>query len=759
MSRMSDIIDQDPVVPEDPSANSGLIDEPLRRALGDRYLQYALSTIMNRALPDARDGLKPVHRRLLFAMRQLKLDPASGFKKSARIVGDVMGKFHPHGDQAIYDALVRLAQDFSVRYPLIDGQGNFGNIDGDNPAAMRYTESRMTAVAELLLDGLDQNAVDLKPTYDGLEEEPVVLPAAFPNLLANGANGIAVGMATAIPPHNVGELCDALLHLLKSPNARVETLVEYVKGPDFPTGGVLVESRESITESYRTGRGSFRLRAVWEKEDLGRGVWQIVVTEIPYQVQKSKLVEKLADLVNAKKIPILGDIRDESAEDVRLVIEPKARTVDPMLLMETLFKQTDLEVKIPLNLNVLVDGKTPQVLSLPEALKVFLDHRREVVVRRAQHRLGQVEHRLEVLEGYLIAYLNLDRVIEIIRSEDEPKPVMMAEFELSEVQAEAILNMRLRSLRRLEEMEINRERAALTEERGELQALLGDEALQWGKVTSEIKALKEKFGPRSKLQAAARRTRFADAPDIEDVPLEAMIEREPITVICSEKGWIRTQKGHAAPDTEFKYKDGDAGRFVIHAETTDKLMLFATNGRFYTLGCDRLPGGRGMGEPVRLMIDLAQEDDIVDLFLHDPKAKRLVVASDGRGFVAPEADAVAQTRAGKQVLVVDAPARAQASTRVAGDMVAVVGENRRMLVFPLSELPEMSRGKGVYLQRYRKGGLSDIATFPASQGLSWKDPAGRTRTETDMSPWVGARAGVGLEPPRGFPRDNKFSGK
>ncbi len=747
---MSDFDTQNPDHPD------RLVDVPLGRALGDRYLQYALSTIMNRALPDARDGLKPVHRRLLFAMRELKLDPDQGFKKCARIVGDVMGKFHPHGDQAIYDALVRLAQDFAVRYPLIDGQGNFGNIDGDNPAAMRYTESRMTKVAQLLLEGLDEDAVDIKETYDGLETEPVVLPAAFPNLLANGSSGIAVGMATSIPPHNVAEICDALIHLVKHPNARIETLLEYVQGPDFPTGGVLIEAPEAIAEAYATGKGSFRLRAAWETEDLGRGLWQIVITEIPYQVQKSKLIERLADLVTAKKIPILGDIRDESAEDVRVIIEPRSRTVDPELLMETLFRNSELETRISLNMNVLKDGRTPQVLSLPEVMRVFLDHRREVLVRRSNHRLGKVERRLEILAGYLIAYLNLDRVIEIIRTEDEPKLVMQSEFGLSDDQAEAILNMRLRALRRLEEMQIRTEKEELTDERDALVALVSDDELQWRRIATQLREVRDAFGPTK--PGGARRTLLASAPAIEDVPLDAMIEKEPITVICSKNGWVRTQKGHSALDGEFKYKDGDAGRFVIHAQTTDKLMVFGSNGRVYTLPCDKLPGGRGMGEPVRLMIDLGEADAIVALWVADPNGKRVLASSDGRGFVAAEADLMAQTRTGKQALSVDGyKVRAQAAAKVVGDLVAVVGENRKMLVFPVAELPEMARGKGVILQRYKQGGLSDLATCDGAAGLSWQDPAGRTRTETDLTSWRGARASQGVEAPRGFPKDNRFS--
>ncbi|MCI4663188.1 MAG: DNA topoisomerase IV subunit A [Neomegalonema sp.] len=731
-----------------------LLDEPLSRALGERYLQYALSTITNRALPDARDGLKPVHRRLLYAMRQLKLDPGSGFKKSARIVGDVMGKFHPHGDQAIYDALVRLAQDFAVRYPIVDGQGNFGNIDGDSAAAMRYTESRMTEVARMLLEGLDEDAVDLKETYDGLEEEPVVLPAAFPNLLANGASGIAVGMATSIPPHNVGEICDALLALIKKPSIDIEALVELVPGPDFPTGGILIEPRESIVSAYSTGRGAFRLRARWAKEDLSRGLWRIVITEIPYQVQKSKLIERLAELVTAKKVPILGDVIDESAEDVRIIIEPKSKTVDPNILMETLFKLTDLETRFSLNMNVLVDGKTPEVVSLKSALQIYLDHRRDVLLRRSRHRLSKIARRLEILEGYLKAYLNLDRVIEIIRTEDEPKPSLVMEFALTDVQAEAILNMRLRSLRRLEEMEIRKERESLLDEQAELTALTLDEKGQWKRVGGEIKEVKKKFGPGA--SGAERRSTFGDVAQLEEMPLEAMIEREPITVICSAKGWIRAMKGHLAPDAEVKYKDGDEERFLIHAQTTDKLLLFATNGRFYTIGCDKLPSGRGMGEPLRLTIDLGEGDDIVDLFVPEKGAKRLVASSDGRGFVALEDEVMAQTRAGRQVLAPTAPATARASARIQGDMVAIVGENRKMLAFPVAELPEMNRGKGVILQRYKQGGLSDVASYQGAAGLSWQDPAGRTRTEADMSAWEAARATQGVDAPRGFPKDNRF---
>ena len=770
---MTDTLDDDDM--------KGVIAEPLARALGDRYLTYALSTIMHRALPDARDGLKPVHRRILWGMRQLRLNPDQGFKKSARVVGDVMGKFHPHGDQAIYDALVRAAQDFSLRYPLIDGQGNFGNIDGDSAAAMRYTESRMTAVAQALLDGLDEDAVDLKATYDGVEEEPEVLPAAFPNLLANGAAGIAVGMATSIPPHNVGEICEALQHLIFHPNARTETLADMIPGPDFPTGGVLVEPRENILDAYATGRGGFRLRANWHTEDQGRGQYVIIVTEIPYQVQKSKLVERLADLINTKKIPILADVRDESAEDIRLVLEPRSRTVDPALLMETLFKHSDLEVRISLNMNVLIDGRTPKVCGLREVLRAFLDHRREVLIRRANHRLQKIAHRLEVLEGYIVAFLNLDRVIEIIRSEDEPKPALMAEdwgggVRLSDVQAEAILNMRLRSLRRLEEMELRAERDNLLAEQAELRDLVADEQLQWGKIADQIREIRDTFGAPRALRnlrlvedidaakkaedpypAGARRTGLADAPSVDEVPLEAMIEREPITVVCSAQGWLRAMKGHIALDSELKYKDGDTGRFVFHAETTDKILAFASNGRFYTLTGDKLPGGRGMGEPVRIMVDLPNEAHLVAMFVHRPGERLLVASSAGDGFVVAENEVIAQTRSGKQILNVKDGVTATACKAVTGDTVAVVGQNRKLLVFALEELPEMTRGKGVRLQKYKDGGMSDVVTFARVHGLSWKDPAGRTRTETDLTDWTAKRASAGRMAPRGFPRDNRFT--
>ncbi|MGB0960640.1 MAG: DNA topoisomerase IV subunit A [Halocynthiibacter sp.] len=729
--------------------------EPLRRAIGDRYLTYALSTIMHRALPDARDGLKPVHRRILYAMRELKLSADSRFRKSSKISGDVMGNYHPHGDAAIYDAMARLAQDFSVRYPLVDGQGNFGNIDGDNPAASRYTEARLTELATVMMQGLSENAVDFRENYDGTMSEPIVLPATYPNLLANGSSGIAVGMATNIPPHNIGELVDACLHLIKTPDARDDTLVNYIPGPDFPTGGVIVEPHENILQAYRTGRGSFRLRSKYVIEDLGRGQWQIVVTEIPYQVQKSKLIEKIAELIQLKKIPILGDVRDESAEDVRIVLEPKTKNVEPDVLMGTLFRLSELEVRFSLNMNVLIDGLTPKVCSLKEVLQAFLAHRRDVLLRRSQHRLEKIDHRLEVLEGYIVAFLNLDRVIEIIRNEDEPKPVMMAEFSLTEVQTEAILNMRLRSLRRLEEMELKREHDALLLEREGLSALLGSESLQWDKIAEELKDTKKKFGPSHEI--GKRRTEFADFVEIEEVPIEAMIEREPITVVCSKMGWVRAMKGHIALDQELKFKDGDEGQFVFHAETTDKIIVFGANGRFYTIPASSLPGGRGMGEPIRLSVDIPNEVEIIDLFVHDPAAKLVLASTVGDGFVVPEADVIAQTKNGKQVLNVRGEAQALLAKRIAGDHIAVVGENRKVLIFPIVELPEMARGKGVRLQKYKDGGLSDLTSFDIENGLSWKDPAGRTRTEAELTEWMGKRASAGRMAPRGFPRDNKFT--
>ncbi len=734
---------------------SEITDTPLGDALAERYLAYALSTIMHRALPDVRDGLKPVHRRLLYAMRQLRLDPASGFKKSARVVGDVIGKYHPHGDQSVYDALVRLAQDFSIRYPLIDGQGNFGNVDGDNAAAMRYTETRLTEVAQALLEGIDEDAVDFRETYDGEESEPLVLPAAFPNLLANGATGIAVGMATSIPPHNVAELCDAMQHLIKHPNAGIEKLLDFIPGPDFPTGGIMIEPRASILEAYATGRGGFRVRARWEVEKTPRSGYQIVVTEIPYQVQKGKLIEKVAELINNRKLSLLGDIRDESAEDIRIVLEPRARTVEPEMLMQQLFQLSDLEVRVPLNLNVLDRNLVPRVMDLREALRAFLDHRKEVLVRRSQHRLARIVHRLEVLDGYIIAFLNLDKIIKIIRTEDEPKPKLIQAFKLTDIQAEAILDMRLRALRKLEEMALRREHKTLSDERKQLSGLLKSDEKQWAQISDDLKALRLKFGPKTAL--GARRTTITDAPVMDEIPLEVMIEREPVTIVCSQKGWIRQLKGHLPEDPDLKYKDGDGPAFWLHAQTTDRLILFATNGRFYTLRCDKLPGGRGHGEPVRLMIDLDNDHDIVTILVHDPERVLLVASSDGHGFIVAESEVVAATRNGKQVLNVSGDVEALICTPATGDSIAVVGDNRKLLIFPRDEVPVMARGKGVILQRYKDGGLSDAKLFTLADGLTWQDRSGRRQSEQQLVEWIGKRAQAGRLPPRGFPRSNKFA--
>jgi topoisomerase-4 subunit A len=728
----------------------------LKDALEERYFNYALSTILNRALPDVRDGLKPVHRRLLYAMRQLRLDPDTGFKKCARVVGDVIGKYHPHGDQSVYDALVRLAQSFSQRYPLVDGQGNFGNIDGDNAAAMRYTEARMTAIAAALLDGIDEDTVDFRETYDGEEEEPVVLPAAFPNLLANGSSGIAVGMATSIPPHNVEEVCDAALYLIKHPRASVETLLSYLPGPDFPTGGVLVEDQAGLIEAYKTGRGSFRLRARWHAEETGRGTYQIVVTEIPYGVQKSRLIEKMADLLQAKKLPLLGDVDDESAEDIRIVIEPKSRNVDAALLMEQLFRLTELEVRVALNMTVLSKGLVPQVLGLPQVLLEWLDHRKVVLRRRSEHRLKQIEHRLEVLDGFLIAYLNLDEVIRIIRTEDEPKPALMGAFKLTDVQAEAILNMRLRSLRKLEEMEIKTEHTQLSQEREALRELLASDERQWDKISGEIKDIKKQFGKLTPL--GKRKTGTAELPQIDVSVEEALIEREPITIVLSEKGWIRALKGHDADLSKLAFKTDDTLKIAIKAQTTDKLILFATNGKFYTLEANELPGGRGQGEPVRLMIDLDEADTILEAFVHKPGRKLLVASTVGNGFIVPEDEVAAQTRKGKQILNV-AEGEAAALCRPAdGDMVAVLGENRRLLVFPLSELNEMARGRGVRLQKYKDGGLADAQVFQETLGLAIGDASGRVRRFTDLADFKGARAQAGSTDQTGqrSPKSGRF---
>jgi len=740
----------------DPASAGQIRETRLADALSERYLAYAMSTIMSRSLPDVRDGLKPVHRRLLYAMRQLKLNPEQGFKKCARVVGDVIGKYHPHGDQSVYDALVRLAQDFAVRYPLVDGQGNFGNIDGDNAAAMRYTEARMTAVAAALMDGLDEDAVDFRPTYDGEEKEPVVMPAAFPNLLANGASGIAVGMATNIPPHNAGELCTALIKLIDDPETSIAQLVRCVPGPDFPTGGVLVEPRENILEAYATGRGSFRLRAKWEVEKLSHGLYQVVITEIPYQVQKAKLVERIADLMVAKKLPLLNDVRDESTDIIRLVLEPRTRAVEPEHLMEMLFKNTELEIRFGLNMNVLDGDNTPRVMNLREVLRAFLAHRQDVLIRRSNHRLAKINHRLEVLEGYLVAYLNLDEVIRIIRYEDEPKNALMKAFDLTEVQADAILNMRLRSLRKLEEMEIKNEHAKLTEEKQGLEALLASESLRWEKIRDEIEVMRESFGKKTAI--GKRRTEIGDAPEEIEVPLEALIEREPITVICSKMGWVRALKGHVADISDLKFKDGDEHRFALKAFTTDKLLILSTAGRCYTMSCDKLPGGRGHGEPIRLSIDLPQEHDIVSMVVHKEGRNLLVASSGGRGFLVAEKEVVAQTKNGKQVLNLGTGEVAKIFLPVEQDHVAVLGDNRKLLIYPVSEIPEMTRGRGVILQKYRQGGLSDLILFNLEEGLSWTmgGSEGRTRTVTELAEWIGKRAGAGRLPPNGFPRSNKF---
>ncbi|WP_029073824.1 DNA topoisomerase IV subunit A [Kaistia adipata] len=729
----------------------------LREALEERYLAYALSTIMGRALPDARDGLKPVHRRILYGMHLLRLDPNSAFKKSAKIVGDVMGSFHPHGDQSIYDALVRLAQDFSSRYPLVDGQGNFGNIDGDGAAAYRYTEARMTEVAQMLLEGIDEDAIDFRENYSGDLKEPVVLPASIPNLLANGTSGIAVGMATSVPPHNIAELCDAALVLIKNPDAPVEELVQHVQGPDLPTGGIIVDNRAQITEAYRTGKGGFRVRARWHVEDQGRGTYQIVVTEIPYQVQKSRLIEKIAELIQTRKVPLLADVRDESAEDIRVVLEPRARTVDAALLMESLFKLTELESRISLNMNVLSKGVVPKVMNLAEVLKEWLEHRREVLVRRSAYRLAQIKHRLEVLDGYLVAYLNLDEVIRIIRYEDEPKQELMRTFSLTELQADSILNMRLRSLRKLEEFEIRKEHDSLSAEMEQIEALLGSEEKQWQTVAWQVKEVRKTFGPDTPL--GKRRTGFADAPehDVEDIQ-QSMIEREPITVVVSEKGWIRALKGHVTDTSTLTFKTDDSLKLALHAETTDKLLVFSTGGKFYTLGADKLPGGRGHGEPIRLMVDMDNAQDIVTVFVHKPGRKLLLASTDGRGFVVPETEVIANTRKGKQVLNVDGTEEARICVEAGGDFVAIIGQNRKFLIFPAEQLPEMTRGKGVRLQRYKDGGPSDVRTFSAAEGLTWMDSSGRsyTRTAEELKPWVAERGQAGRLPPDKFPKTNSF---
>jgi len=728
-------------------------DTRLVDALSERYLAYALSTIMSRSLPDVRDGLKPVHRRLIYAMHLLRLDPAAGFKKCARVVGDVIGKFHPHGDVAVYDALVRLAQDFAVRYPLVEGQGNFGNIDGDNPAAMRYTEARLTEVAQSMLVGIDEDAVDFRPTYDGEEHEPVVLPGAFPNLLANGAAGIAVGMATSIPPHNAGEVCTAAIHLIRHPEATTADLVRLMRGPDFPTGGVLVEDEAAILAAYETGRGGFRVRARWEVERGKHGTWQLIVTEIPYQVQKGRLIEQIAALIEEKKLPLLGDVRDESTEKVRLVLEPRTRGVEPEVLMETLFRATALEQRFPLNMNVLDATRTPRVMSLGEVLRAFLDHREEVLGRRSRHRLSAIERRLEVLDGYLIVYLNLDEVIAIIREEEQPKPRLIARFSLSDAQVEAILNMRLRSLRKLEEMELRREHKALSRERKDIQALLDDESLRWNRIAAELEDIRARFGTGA---LGARRTQIGAPPAVIEIASEGFVEREPITVILSEKGWIRAVKGAVADPADLRFKEGDRLKVLLPCQTTNRLCLFATNGRAYTLTAADLPRGRGDGQPVRLLAELGNDAEVVALFVYAEGARYLVASNAGRGFVVPAGELLSERHAGKQVLNLRPGEEAALCVPADGDHVAVVGENRRLLVFPLEQVPEMGRGAGVILQRYKDGGLGDARVFRLADGLSWPS-GGRTRTETDLRPWLGERAQAGRAPPNGFPKSGRFS--
>jgi len=724
----------------------------LREALSRRYLAYAMSTITSRSLPDLRDGLKPVHRRLIYAMHQLRLDPTAGFKKCARIVGDVMGKYHPHGDSSIYDAMVRLAQDFAARFPLVEGQGNFGNIDGDNAAAMRYTEARLTEVAKSLLAGIDEDAVDFRPTYDGEEAEPLVLPGSFPNLLANGAAGIAVGMATSIPPHNAGEVCAAAIHLIRHPNATTADLLAHMPGPDFPTGGLLIEEPAALLQAYETGRGGFRLRAKWEKETGRMGSWSIVVTEIPYQVQKSRLIEQIAQLMEDKKLPLLGDIRDESTEHVRLVLEPKVRGVEPEALMATLFRATQLESRFPLNMNVLTADRTPRVFGLRDLLTQWLAHRQEVLLRRSRHRLAAIERRLEILDGFLAVYLNLDEVIRIIRTEDEAKPVLIRTFTLTDMQAEAILNMRLRSLRRLEEMEIRKEHKTLTKERKEVQALLASEARRWDQITGELQAIQTKFGTGP---LGTRRTMLAGAPQEIEVNPDAYVEREAITVILSDKGWVRAIKGTVANPDELKFKEGDRLKLLVPCETTDRLCLFATNGRAYTLKAADLPRGRGDGQPIRVIADLTNEDDVTALFIWREGVKYLVASDSGRGFVAKSDDMLAEKRTGKTVLNLKPGEEAAFCAPVHGDHVAVIGSNRKLLVFPLDQVPEMARGGGVMLQKYKEGTMADIKTFALAEGLTWR-LGEKTRTENTLRDWIGERAQAGRLPPNGFPKSGKF---
>ena len=726
----------------------------LAEELSSRYLSYAMSTIVSRSLPDVRDGLKPVHRRLMYAMRQLHLDPKSGFKKCARVVGDVIGKYHPHGDSSVYGAMCRLAQDFSVRYPLVDGQGNFGNIDGDSPAAMRYTEARLTEYAIALMEGLNEDAVDFRDTYDGEEQEPVVMPSAVPNLLCNGSNGIAVGMATNIPPHNLSEVCDALLYMIEKPDATIENLVKKLKGPDFPTGGIIVDKFSTILDAYTTGKGNFRVRAKWEKEDLGMGQYQIVVTEIPYQVVKSKLIERIAILLQEKKVPLLADVRDESAQDVRIVLEPKNRNVDANMLMELLFKNTELETKFNMNMNVLDSDGVPRVMSIAEVLREFLNHRIKVLERRTSHRLQKIINRLEILSGYLIAYLNLDEIIRIIREDDEPKISLMQRFSLSEIQAESILNMKLRNLRKLEEADIRKEFDDLTAEKAELDALMADEALRWQKVGEEIKVIKDKFGKKTAL--GRRRTEFAEV-DVEniDISIEALVEKEPITVILSQKGWIRCMKGYMPLDEEFKFKDDDSLLLAIHAQTTDKIILFDSVGKFFNINACDIPSGRGFGQPLRLMVDLGNNDTITDMFVYEPKTSYVIASNKGYGFVVDENHLIAQTRQGRKIMNVAEGERTMFCKKVTGDMIALVGENRKILVFKMEEIPTIARGHGVCLQKYKDGGLSDIQIFNEADGFSYSRSGGIS-VEKDLLTWLGHRAQVGKLAPFGFSKNNKF---
>lgn len=728
-------------------------DVQLAEELSKRYLSYAMSTIVSRSLPDVRDGLKPVHRRLMYAMRQLHLDPKSGFKKCARVVGDVIGKYHPHGDSAVYGAMARLAQDFSVRYPLVDGQGNFGNIDGDGPAAMRYTEARLTDFAMALMEGLNDNAVDFMETYDGEENEPLVMPAAVPNLLCNGTSGIAVGMATNIPPHNLSEICDALLYMIENPQCEIEPLVRRLRGPDFPTGGVIVDKFSSILNAYTSGKGVFRIRAKWEKEDLGHGQYQIVVTEIPYMVQKAKLVEKIAELLLEKKIPLLNDIRDESAQDVRIVLEPKSRMVDANLLMEHLFKQTDLESRFNMNMNVLDSDGVPRVMSIKEVLREYLNHRHSVLLRRTNFRLDKINYRLEILSGYLTAYLNLDRIIEIIRGEDDAKAVMIKEFALTDNQAEAILNMKLRSLRKLEESQIKEEYDELSEEKDGLESLLSSEDKQWQAIAEEIKQTSQRFGKKTAL--GRRRTEFGEVAETVEVPIEALIEKEPITVILSQKGWIRGLKGHVDLKGEFKFKDDDELAFALHAQTTDKIVILDSSGKFFNVSANEIPTGRGFGQPLRLMVDIANQDTVTAMFVFEPKASYLLASHEGRGFIVDENHLIAQTRNGRKIMNVADGEKTTFCTKVCGDMVAIVGENRKLLIFKTEEIPTMARGRGVVLQKYKDGGLSDIQFFNEADGFSF-NRSGGVGIETNLLTWLGHRGQIGKLVPFGFPKNNKF---